>query len=136
VLPNEYERFFRLHVQDGGAEPLLITQVGEVYTVSGGTIQVLGLADLGLPEAQMPYDDCYVEDHDNYIDIILAGDEAAMRQITHVEIPATGDYDPFYNPGGPGNNPTPNVRYTAPGPADVEPILMALDDPLTVNYPQ
>lgn len=130
VLPTEFERYFRIHVQDG--ETVLITQPNVDYEVSGGSIRVLGLADLGL--AQATYDDCYVEDHDNYIDIILAGDEAAMRQITFLEIPAEGDYDPFYNPGGPGNHPTPNTRYTAPGPADLEPVIIALDDPLTVTY--
>jgi hypothetical protein len=127
VLPTEFERYFRIH-----AGETLITEIGVDYEVAGGVIRVLGLADLGL--AQDTYDDCYVEDHDNYIDIILAGDEAAMRQITFLEIPAEGDYDPFYNPGGPGNNPTPNTRYTAPGPADLEPVVMALDDPLTVSY--
>jgi hypothetical protein len=132
VLPNEFERYFRLHARSTGDEPLLITEAGVDYAVEGGVIRVVGLADLGL--ASVPYDDCYVEDHDNYIDIILAGDEAAMRQITHVEIPASGDYSPFYNPGGPGNNPTPDVRYTAPGPADLEPVLIALDDPRVVTY--
>jgi hypothetical protein len=57
-----------------------------------------------------------------------------MRQITYVEIPATGNYDPFYNPGGPGNTPSSDIRYTAPGPADLEPVIIALDDPMTVTY--
>jgi hypothetical protein len=135
VLPNEFERYFRLHVQDGGAESVLITQTDQDYRVSGGTIRVLGLADLGLvASGDVIYDDCYIEDRDNYIDIILAGDEAAMRQITYVEIPATGNYDPFYNPGGPGNTPSSDIRYTAPGPADLEPVIIALDDPMTVTY--
>ena len=45
------------------------------------------------------YDDCYVEDVDNQIDIILQGDDAAARSITHVEVPSSGDYLPLYNPG-------------------------------------
>ncbi|HEX2623430.1 MAG TPA: hypothetical protein VHL11_24885, partial [Phototrophicaceae bacterium] len=135
VLPTEFQRFFRLHIDGADGQTMLITQTGVDYEVAGGVIRVLGLADLGLPESQAPYDDCYVEDHDNYIDIILSGDEAAMRHITDVEIPVGGDYDPFYNPGGPGNNPTPNIRYTAPGPADLEPVTMALDDPMTVTLP-
>jgi hypothetical protein len=132
VLPTEFERYFRLHVKTADGKTLLITKANTDYPVDGGVIRVLGLAELGL--AQSTYDDCYVEDHDNYIDIMLSSDEAAMRQITFVEIPATGDYDPFYNPGGPGNNPTEGVRYTASGPADLEPVIMALDDPMTVTY--
>lgn len=134
LRPDEYEHFFRLHATGENGDTILVTTVGESYTVAGGTLQVVGLADLGKKASEDDYDDCYVEDHDNYVDIILAGDEAAMRNITFVEIPATGDYWPFYNPGGPGNNPTPDVRYTAPGPADLEPVIMALDDPMTVTY--
>jgi hypothetical protein len=141
VLPTEFARFFRVHVQGTDGETVLLTEIGVDYAVNGGVVRVLGLADLGLAESfdgqgnpVVAYDDCYVEDHDNYIDIILTGDEAAVRHITAVEIPAEGDYDPFYNPGGPGNNPTSGVRYTAPGPADLEPVLIALDDPMTVSY--
>jgi len=43
---------------------------------------------------------------DNYIDIIIDGDEEAARQITFVEIPALeGGYQAFYNPGAPGSEP-------------------------------
>jgi hypothetical protein len=134
VLPNEFARFFRLHADGAGGETVLITETGADYEVEGGVIRVLGLAELGLTESAAAYDDCYVEDHDNYIDIILSGDEAAMHHITFLEIPAEGGYDPFYNPGGPGNNPSPDVRYTAPGPADLEPVMIALDDLMTVTY--
>ena len=60
-----------------------------------------------------------------------------MRLITAVIIPATTEvgYQPFYNPGGPGNNPTPGVTYTSPGPSLSQPVIQALDDPLTVTYP-
>lgn len=132
VHPDEFSRYFRLHVTNAAGEVTLLTETGIDYQVEGGTIRILGLADLGV--AQSAYDGCYIEDHDNYIDIILAGDEAAMRNIRFVEIPAEGNYAPFYNPGGPGNNPSPNVRYTAPGPADLEPVMMALDDAMTVSY--
>lgn len=133
VLPSEFARYFRLHVTTAAGETIFITEDNMDYTVDGGRIRVLGLADLGLVETAVPYDDCYIEDHDNYIDIILNGDEAAIRQITFVEIPASDGYDPFYNPGGPGMLPTAGVRYTAPGPRDLEPVIMALDDPMTVT---
>ncbi len=141
LRPNAYEDHFRIQATRASGRPLMIEEVGLNYTVRGGTIRVIGLADLGRGLAftfsghpVIAYDDCYEEDHDNYIDIILAGDEEAMRSITAVEVPAAGDYLPFYNPGGPGNNPTPGVRYTAPGPADLEPVIIALDDPMTVSY--
>jgi len=105
--------------------------VGTEYEVDGGTARVVGLADLGLKADQ--YTDCYIDDRDNYIDIVLAGDESAMRAITQVEIPSTDGYLPLYNPGGPGNDPTPGVRYAAGSPPITQNVLMALDDPMTVT---
>lgn len=136
VLPTEYARYFRLHARGADGSTVLLTETGVDYAVQGGTIRVVGLADLGkrADGASIVYDDCYEEDRDNYIDVILAGDEAAMRNITYLEIPAADGYDPFYNPGGPGNNPTPGVTYTAPGAPDLQPVMIALDDPLTVSY--
>ena len=67
-------------------------------------------------------------------DVGVAGDERAVRRITDVEIPADGLYSGFYNPGGPGNAPTPGVRYTVPGPTQVQPITDALREPLTVTW--
>jgi len=131
VLPSDFATFFRIRLMDNGMEQWL-TQTGTSYATSAGSITVVGLADLGL--GTDPYNDGYIEDHDNQIDIILKGDESAMRLITDVEIPAAGGYSPFYNPGGPGNNPTPGVAYTQPGPYDLQPVIIAIDDPLTVTY--
>ena len=50
-----------------------------------------------------------------------------------MEIPASGAYSPFYNPGGPGNAPTRDVTYTSPGPPQRQRVLVALRDPLTVT---
>lgn len=136
VTPNDFERFFRLHATAEDGSTVIIDTVGVDYEVRGGTLRVLGLSDLGQPEsADNPYDACYDEDLDNYIDIILAGDEAAARSLTHVEVPSLeGGYDAFYNPGGPGRTPFEGVVYTQPGPADLEPIIIALDDPMRVSY--
>ncbi len=134
VTPDQYEDFFRIHATGNDGSTVLLTEVGVDYEVAGGTLRVVGLSDLGKPaDDGVYYDDCYAEDADNYIDIILEGDEAAARAITHVEIPAAGDYLPFYNPGGPGPTPFPEVRYTAPGPPDLEPVTIALDDPMRVS---
>jgi len=132
ILPTDFSRFFQLEVTEGGV-PTLLTQTGIPYTFSAGTITIIGLADLGKFDA--PLNDAYVADRDNYLDIILKGDEDAMRLITAVIIPASGGYSPLYNPGGPGNNPTPGVTYTKPGPYTYQPVTIAIDDPLTVTYP-
>jgi len=133
LWPTEYERFFRVLAVDDTGEEIQITNAGVDYEINGGTLRVEGLADLGVK--QDTYDDCYHEDKDNQIDIIFSGDEDAVRAITRVQMPSTDDYSPVYNPGGPGNDPAPGVRYAAPSaPIDIE-VLMALDDPLVVNYP-
>ncbi len=136
VLPTDYEKFFRVHASGTNGSTILLEQTNVDYQVQGGTIKVIGLSDLGGKEGEngILYDDCYDEDGDNYIDIILVGDDAAMRNITHVEIPSlAGGYSAFYNPGGPGPTPYPNVSYTAPGPPDLEPVRMALDNPMRVS---
>ena len=136
VKPTDFERFFRLHATGEDGATVIIDTVGMDYGVRGGTLRVLGLSDLGQPESpRTPYDACYDEDLDNQIDIILAGDEAAARSITHVEVPSLeGGYDAFYNPGGPGRTPFEGVTYTQPGPSDLEPVIIALDDPMRVSF--
>lgn len=132
VLPTDFSKFFRLETVDANGVVRWLTQTGVPYHLPTGTVTVVGLADLG--PAQSSYDDSYVEDHDNQIDIILSGDEAAIATIKAVQIPASGSYSPFYNPGGPGNNPTPGVTYTQPGPTQTEPVINALTNPMTVTY--
>lgn len=106
LRPDMYEEFFRVHVNGPDGETVLLEKVGEEYAVAGGNSRVVGLSELGQkenPDEGIYYDDCYAEDRDNYIDIILVGDEAAARNITFVEIPALeGGYRAFYNPSGPG----------------------------------
>jgi poly(3-hydroxybutyrate) depolymerase len=136
VRPNEFERFFRLHALGADGSTVIIDEVGREYAVQGGTLRVVGLADLGRPEGgDVYYDECYDEDLDNYIDIILVGDENAARSIQYLEVPSLeGGYSPMYNPGGPGSTPFDGVVYSAPGPADLEPVIIALDDPMRVTY--
>jgi len=137
LTPTMFEDFFRIHARGPDDEVVLLEKVGQEYVVADGTLRIIGLSDLGQkenPDEGIFYDDCYAEDRDNYIDIILVGDEAAARNITHVEIPSLeGGYNAFYNPGGPGPEPFDGVRYTAPGPADLEPVINALDNPMRVS---
>lgn len=131
LYPTEYNDFFRVQAVDQAGNTILLSQAGVDFFVDGARVRVVGLAELGPPMAV--YDDTYNEDHDNQIDIVLAGDEAAMRRITAVEVPSVAPYKPFYNPGGPGNNPTPGVRYSAASRPHTQAVLQALDDPLTVD---
>ncbi|MFT6834096.1 MAG: hypothetical protein ACJA0H_000122, partial [Francisellaceae bacterium] len=139
LRPDQYENFFNVKVVDINGATVWLNKVGEVYNISGyGDIKVLGLASLGLiDKPTAPYNLAYVSDNNNYIDIVLDGDEEAMRQITDVFIPTSGTnsetgvtYQPFYNPGGPGNNPPPGVTYTQPGPEQLISVIMAIDDPM------
>jgi hypothetical protein len=132
LLPTDYDRFFRVDAVTTSGKTVQLTRSGKNYTIDGHTLRVVGLADLGRKKSH--YDDCYTEDGDNYIDIILDGSEAAARRITTVEIPSTGRYAPLYNPGGPGNNPAPGVRYSAPSPPISQHVTIALDNPMTVTY--
>ncbi len=136
VLPTDYETFFRIHVRGANNDTVLMVQDSVDYQVLGGTLRVIGLSDLGAAEGgDIVYGDCYTEDRDNYIDIILVGDTVAARNILFLEIPSLeGGYAPFYNPGGPGTTPFPGETYTQPGPRDLEPVIIALDDPMRVSF--
>ncbi len=135
VKPTDYERFFRIHAIGVDGETELIEEVGVDYQVLGRTLRVLGLSDLGRKEGNgIEYNDCYAEDRDNYIDIILVGDDAAARNITFLEIPSLeGGYAPLYNPRGPGTTPPAGQLYTQPGPRDLEPVINALDNPMRIS---
>jgi hypothetical protein len=136
VKPNEFERFFRIHAKGEDGKTVIINKLNKEYKVKGGKLRVVGLSDLGQPEGgAVLFNECYTEDLDNYIDIILVGDEEAARNITFLEIPSLeGGYSAFYNPGGPGRTPFAGVTYTQPGPGDLEPVIIALDDPMRVTY--
>lgn len=103
--------------------------------MAGCTIRVVSLSDLGRkPGGDVVEDDCYQEDGDNQIDVILAGDENAMSAITHLEMPGLrAGYMPLYNPGGPGPTPFDEVTYTEPSPPLVLPVDVALEDPMQVD---
>jgi len=131
VLPTEFSRYFRLHAR-GSSQDVVLSATNHTYRIAGHALRILGLADLGPKQQQ--YDDCYREDKDNYIDIVIAGEVAAVGGSRALRFPPRGDYSPFYNPGGPGDDPTPGVPYTAPGPSQVEPVFVALDNPMTVTF--
>lgn len=137
-LATDFEKFFRLHAVDANGQPVVIAQSGQVYDLGVGEIQVVGLAEVGPPtdsgiEPELAYG---VEDHDNYFDIILKGDEAAIRLLEFVEIPtsAVSGYSDIYNPGGPGRTPFRGVIYTEPALPATFAITDAIDNPGTITY--
>jgi hypothetical protein len=134
LLPTDYDQYFRVIAVTSSGRKIALTQAGKTYYIDGQPLRVVGLANLGRKEAS--YDDCYTEVRNNYIDIVLDGSAAAAARITTVEIPSTGRYKPLYNPGGPGNDPAPGVLYSAPSPPISEPVIIALNNPMTVTYVQ
>lgn len=137
-LPTEFERFFKLEATHADGSTVTITQDGVDYDLGVGTLRVVGIADLGAAvddeTAINPIQ--YQEDHDNYFDIIISGDEAAVARLTTVVIPTSDEagYSDIYNPGGPGRTPTPGVTYTEPAAAQRFDIDVSLDDLGTVSY--
>jgi hypothetical protein len=116
LMPSEFSRYFILEAAAEDGSPILITEANVPVTVgSFGTITVVGLADLA--QAGVTENAAYVEDHDNYYDVILSGSPAAVARLTSVRMPSSGGYSPVYNPGGPGNDPT--APGAAPGPFTV-----------------
>jgi hypothetical protein len=148
MMQTDYPRFFKVKVVGPGPDPVTtwLTMDNVTYSVpipglpnATGSITISGLA--ALAPVGTPINDAYVGSNNNYIDIMLYGDLAAMHQITEVVIPASGinpdnglAYLPFYNPGGPGNNGTPGVTFSSPGPEVEMPVTNALHDARTVTY--
>lgn len=142
LKPNQYDNFFQVQLTNDAGEIVPLLEAGKPYEVDGRTIEVVGLAELGMPGQVLEGNDCYADDKDNQIDIILKGDVEAMRKVTGVRVPSeepagehTADgYWQLYNPGGPGNDPTEGVTYTQGSPDHTVPVLLAIDDPMTVTY--
>jgi hypothetical protein len=138
MLPTEFSRYFRLHATSADGTPITITQTGVDYDLGVGSLRIVGLAELGQPAngTTVTYGPYYQEDHDNYIDVIISGDAAAVARLTGVEIPtsAVPGYSDIYNPGGPGRTPQAGTTYTAPSAAQLIAIDVSLESLGTVSY--
>jgi hypothetical protein len=132
VRPNEFERYFQIVARAPSGRRVVIRKQRRTYRIGKGWLRVVGLAELG--KKQSSYDQCYAEDHDNQIDVILNGTRAAVRRIRLLRLPGTGRYDPMYNPGGPGTTPEAGVRYTAPSPPINQPVTIDLKNRMRVTY--
>ena len=116
LMPDDFDRFFQLKATTESGESITITETGVTYAIgTQGTVTVVGLADLA--PADTPVNAAYVEDHDNYYDVILEGDLNAIKALRAVHMPSGNGYSAVYNPGGPGNSP--DAAGAAPGPFTV-----------------
>lgn len=136
IMASDFASFFRLHATDADGKAVVIDEVGRVYDLGVGKVEVVGLAEVGEAvegEGDRAY---YVEDHDNYFDVVLKGDEAAIRLIRTVEIPTSAEpgYLDLYNPGGPGRTPEPGTLYTKPAARQFIDVYLALDAAAFVSY--
>lgn len=135
LLPDDFANFFQLTAFNSKKEEIIISESGTVYEVHGGSIEILGIADLGGDLDGEEY--LYVEDHDNQFDIIIkATSRKAAKAIQSVVLPdpELGTHRPIYNPGGPGTNPIDGLLYTEPSPGQVIDVEHALKDPGVVSW--
>lgn len=129
LKPTQFNDYFKL-IFEGGTT---ISETETATSIDGSTVTVLGLADLGFK--QDAYDICYLEDRDNYIDIIIHvdGDARVLNKVQSVLAFSTGNS--LYNPGGPGRTPSPGVSYTAAAPANQSvPVLIDLERTYETTY--
>ncbi|MFV3075586.1 autotransporter outer membrane beta-barrel domain-containing protein [Niveispirillum fermenti] len=137
IRPGDFSRFFQLQAVDSEGRLVTITQDGVAYDLGPGLgiVKVVGLADLGVPPAGIPAP-YYLADNDNYIDIILTGDDAAVRSLLNVKIPTAAEagYSDIYTPGGPGRTPVTGTIYTRPAATQTLAITDSLDRLTTVSY--
>lgn len=135
LKPTQYSRFFRVYARHRNGNLVALPRANVVYRIPE-PISIIGMADLG--RKQEEYDNCYDEDRDNYIDIILTGSRKAMARLHSIKMPTKRykgmDYKPLFNPGGPGSTPFPNITYTQPSPPNSIRIQNALVDPKVVSY--
>ncbi len=147
LLPDKYENYFFLQYVDPntGSTTDLMKQ-NYTYEINGKFVEIVGLAELGVP--QTTYDNTYVEDHDNQVDIIVKGDIEIIENIKKLIIPSGTDkngnpvepytnYTKFYNPGGPGPNPPPeseNILYCPPSVYQELDVVNHLTNPQTITY--
>ena len=101
LLPSEFSRYFVLEAIAEDGTKITINQAGTPVKIGNlGVIEVVGLADLA--QAGTSENAAYVEDHDNYYDIILRGDIGAISRLSAVRMPSSGSYQAVYDPWWPG----------------------------------
>eukprot|EP00592_Proboscia_alata_P025028 CAMPEP_0194448666 /NCGR_PEP_ID=MMETSP0176-20130528/129703_1 /TAXON_ID=216777 /ORGANISM="Proboscia alata, Strain PI-D3" /LENGTH=432 /DNA_ID=CAMNT_0039275677 /DNA_START=304 /DNA_END=1599 /DNA_ORIENTATION=+ len=77
IRPDQFEDFFWIQAELPDGQTVKLTRSGYDYTLNNHTLTILGLAELGLSNDEDRWDECYIDDRDNQIDIILKGGEEA-----------------------------------------------------------
>merc|ERR1712003_318380 len=130
LTPDSFDRLWTLTLSDG--QKRTISKVGEVVQTSKGTLSVVGLADLGTArETCGEYNDlCYVEDRDNYLDIIIRADnDETAALIASVQVRSG-----LFNPGGPGMDHILGVEFTQANSPQTIDVINDLSGAMQVTY--
>jgi len=136
LTPAMFDRYFALNFATG--QKLNESSVGLLLDGTTTTVTVLGLAETGRSLEDLEeerYTPCYVDDRDNYIDIIIhvAGDATVLETLL-TSFTAFAEQPGLYNPGGPGPFPFESVRYVAPASEQTFPIDVDLNRTREVTY--
>lgn len=132
LSPDMFDRYFALDFSTG--QTLATSKMGMMIDGTNTTVSVLGLADTGI-YLEEGYTPCYLDDRDNYIDIIMHVDgDPTVLETTLTSFTAFSQQPGLYNPGGPGPFPFEGVRYVAPAPQQTFPIDVDLNRAREVTY--
>lgn len=128
ITPDSFERLWSLNLEGG----VVAKEVGVAYKTKAGKLTVVGLADLGAAmQSCEDYNDvCYVEDADNYIDIIFKADSDEVAALVESVTIRAG----LFNPGGPGVSPTDGVPFTKASSPTVIGVQNDLSGKMQVTY--
>ena len=135
-LPDQFSQYFQINAKKADGSLQKISSGNKRYEVNGGTVKVLGIADLGQGK-DVESDYLYSEDHDNQFDIIIkASSRKAAASLKNVILPdpRLGTHRPIYNPGGPGSSSDRSTTFTEPNGGQVISIENAVKASNTVSW--
>ena len=135
-LPDQFSQYFQINAKKADGSLQKISSASKRYEVNGGTVKVLGIADLGQGK-DVDSDYLYSEDHDNQFDIIIkASSRKAAASLKNVILPdpRLGTHSPIYNPGGPGSSSDRSTTFTEPNGGQVISIENAVKASNTVSW--
>jgi len=135
-LPDQFSQYFQINAKKADGSLQKISSANKRYEVNGGTVKVLGIADLGQGK-DVDSDYLYSEDHDNQFDIIIkASSRKAAASLKNVILPdpRLGTHSPIYNPGGPGSSSDRSTTFTEPNGGQVISIENAVKASNTVSW--
>ena len=135
-LPDQFSQYFQINAKKADGSLQKISSANKRFEVNGGTVKVLGIADLGQGK-DVESDYLYSEDHDNQFDIIIkASSRKAAASLKNVILPdpRLGTHSPIYNPGGPGSSSDRSTTFTEPNGGQVISIENAVKVSNTVSW--